>query len=164
MKLPKRFSSERSEAGETLIEVLMSSVLMAIVVVAVIGGITTMLLGSTVHRDQTNANTALVGAMEKLKSPTVSRVCATNNSSHPYLTGLASGVSITTIEYETIDSSSGSPVVVWSSALPDCSLTSTLSVQRITLKYTSSNGNVNPPSCSSTATGPACLSFFKGDV
>lgn len=155
MRLPTHLRGERSEAGETLLEVLIATTLMAIVIVAIVGGLGTMLIGARVHRQQTDANTALVDAMELLKSTTVSRVCAANNPSHPYLTvsGLDSHVSIGSIEYETISSAGGSPSVVWSSALSDCSLTNTLSLQRITLSYTSSDNKVAPT-----------LSFIKGDV
>jgi hypothetical protein len=150
----RRFlSDERSEAGETLIEVLMSSALLGVVVVAVIGGIITMLLGSTLHREQTDANAALVSALEQVKSPEVTRACAVANSSHPYLAGLPSTVSIQTIEYEKIvPDASGNPSVSWSSLLSDCSLTSPLTLQRITVKYTTPDSRVS-----------ALLSFIKGD-
>ncbi|MDX6299677.1 MAG: hypothetical protein QOF53_891 [Nocardioidaceae bacterium] len=68
MKLPQRFSSERSEAGETLIEVLMSTALMGLVVVGMIGGLAATVLGSHIHREQSDAQAFLVRGMERIKS------------------------------------------------------------------------------------------------
>jgi hypothetical protein len=156
--MKRRFAGDRSEAGETLIEVLLSSALMVIVVVTVIGGISTMLLASTLHREQADANAVLVGAMEQVKSPDLDLRCEDNNSSHPYRGGtppLASTITIEAVEYQTIVSNAdGDPEVVWSSDKADCSLpspTSPLTLQRITLQYTSSGSNVDPE-----------LSFVKG--
>jgi hypothetical protein len=154
MKLPRQFSGIRSEGGETLLEVLMSTALMGLVVVAIVGGIGTMLLGSKVHRDQANGNRTLVGAMETLKSPDVPRKCALNNVSHPYysLAPLPSGVTIKTVEYEKmVSDANGNPLVSWSTALADCDLTSAATLQRITLLYTSTDTKVTPS-----------LSFIKG--
>lgn len=166
MTLPRRFTGEHSEGGETLIEVLLSTALMATVVVAVIGGMATLLIGSRLHRAQTDANTALVASMERLRSTDVARACATNDASHPYRTGasLPSSVNIQSIEYETIvPDGSGNPSLVWSSNLADCSLNSAYTLQRITLKYTSTVTGATPATCTADQTKPACLSFIKGD-
>jgi hypothetical protein len=154
MKLAQRFSSVGSEAGETLIEVLMSTALMGLIMVGIIGGFATMLLGSKLHRDQADGNRGLVTAMETLKSPDVARKCAANDVSHPYytLTPLPSGVTIQTIEYEKIvPDINGNPSVSWSTNLADCDLTSSSTLQRITLLYTSTDSKVTPS-----------LSFIKG--
>ncbi|MDQ1504601.1 MAG: hypothetical protein QOD57_2328, partial [Actinomycetota bacterium] len=90
--LPRRFSDEGSEAGETLIEVLMSTALMGIVVLAIIGGMSTMLIGSSINRKQADGNAALVSAMEQLKSPDSVRACT--------YSGLPSGVTLTSIQYQ----------------------------------------------------------------
>jgi type II secretory pathway pseudopilin PulG len=67
-----------SEAGETLMEVLIAATLMAIVVAVILGGMGTSLASSTLHREEANANFMLVSAMERLKSTDVPRVpCAT---------------------------------------------------------------------------------------
>lgn len=153
--MKQRFSGERAEAGETLIEVIISSTLMALVVIAMVGGIASVLLGSTVHRKQANGNASLVEAMELVRSPETARVCAVNNASHPYLSGLPSGVTITDIEYQTITPDpSGNPTVTWapaSSYASTCSLTSPLTLQRVTLQYLSADSTVKPS-----------LSFVKG--
>jgi hypothetical protein len=154
MKPPTRLTGEASEAGETLVEVLIASVLMALVVVAIIGGFSTMLLGSKLHRDQADGNRTLVAAMEAVKSPDVPRKCATNDSSHPYygLAPLPSGVTIQTIEYEKIvPDASGNPSVSWSTSVADCDLSSSSTLQRITLLYTSTDKKTTP-----------ALSFVKG--
>ena len=148
-------SGSRSEAGETLIEVLISSALMAIVVVAVVGGIVTIMLASTLQRERADANTVLVAAMEQVKSPDLGLACADNDSGHPYRDGtsLASTITIETIEYQTMVPDGDvdpddDPDVVWSEDKDDCSL---LTLQRITLQYTSSGSNVDP-----------VMSFVKG--
>jgi hypothetical protein len=168
------FSDHRSEAGETLIEVLLSSALMALVVVAILGGVATMVLGSDIHRDQTEANPALVSAMEDLKSPATPRRCPIGSAVLPaYTHTLPSGVTISKIEYQKVPTTGSG--YTWSTATSDCDdrilNTSTpdpddtvesstgspdpdhpLTLQRITLKYTHPGGNVAPE-----------LQFVKGD-
>jgi Tfp pilus assembly protein PilV len=141
MRMP--LTSERSQTGETLIEVLMASALMTVVVLAVIGGISTMLLSSKVHRDQTDGNAVLVAAMEQLKSPVVARACA--------YSGLPPGVTIQMTEYQVnkTDLSTGNTYVDFDATEP-CNLASALTLQRITLQYTSQNATPT-------------LSFIKGD-
>lgn len=168
MDLPSELADRRSEAGETLIEVLLSSALMALVVLAVIGGVATMVLGSAVHRDQTEANPTLVSAMEDLKSPATPRRCPVGAATVPtaYTSTLPSGVTISKIEYQILPPSG--PGFTWSTLKDDCddkpgtssteSPTGTpdpdypLTLQRITLKYTHPDGNVAPE-----------LQFIKGD-
>jgi type II secretory pathway pseudopilin PulG len=70
------------ETGETLIEVIVAMVIMAIAIVVLLGGMTTSLTSSSEHRIQANAEVVLVGAVEALKdqtrNPYVS--CATASS------------------------------------------------------------------------------------
>lgn len=156
----RRFlSGERSETGETLIEVLMASVLMAIVVVAVIGGISTMLLSSKVNRDQADGNAALVAAMEQVKAPVPlpvlhsGRLCPAGSPTPttPSTYALPPNVVIKSIEYQTNGmDANGNPTITWSSLASDCDLTSVLTLQRITLQYTSPNATPT-------------LAFIKGD-
>ena len=137
---------QRAEAGETLIEVLISSALMGLVVIAIVGGVATVVLGSAVHRKQANGNTALVEAMEQVKSPNTARKCEPNNGSHSYAVSpaLPAGVSIESIEYQRIvaDPVTGHPTLEWSDDLTHCSLTSPLTLQRITLKFASTDSAV----------------------
>lgn len=63
-----RFAGERSEAGETLLEILVAMAIMAIVVVGIVGAVGTTVLGAHVHRSQASSNTVLVSAMETIKS------------------------------------------------------------------------------------------------
>ena len=153
-RLPARLRQEGSEAGETLIEVLISSALMALVVVALIGGVSTIVIGTRVHRNQADANVTLVEAMEKVRVPEgdTARVCAVNDGSHPYRDDLPSGVTISSIEYQTVGADlSGNPIVVWSSDVADCNLSSPLTLQRITLQYVNADSTVDPS-----------LAFVKG--
>ena len=152
MRHPTRLRGNPSEAGETLIEVLIASALMALVVVAVIGGIATMLLGSRVHREQTDANTALVAAMEQLKSAATARACT--------YSGLPPRVTIQKIQYEVnATDANGNPIVDFvddpnldgDSNPLTCDLTGPLTLQRITVQYTTPDNRVTPT-----------LSFIKG--
>ena len=143
-----RLRQERSEAGETLIEVLISSTLMAIIVVGLIGAVTTIVIGTRVHRDQADGNVALVEAMEKVRTPELARSCALNDGSHPYRAVLPAGVTISSIEYQT-NGTDGS--LVWSPSNGVCDLSSPLTLQRITLEYVNADSTVEPS-----------LAFVKG--
>lgn len=143
----------RSEAGETLIEALMSSALMALVVVAVIGAVATIVIGARIHQAQAEGNTSLVATVEQLRSQQETpRVCAANDAGHPYRAALPSGVTMTSIEYQTMtEDVSGNSTLSWSTALTDCSLSSPLTLQRITLQYANADSSVE-----------SSLSLFKG--
>ena len=163
MHPPIELEGRRSEAGETLIEVLLSSALMALVVVAILGGVATMVLGSSVHRDQTEANPVLVSAMEDLKSPATDRLCPSGAATLPAYT-LPLGVTISKIEYQILAATGTG--FTWSDpaaadAADACVDTvadgtpdpdNPMTLQRITLKYTHPDGNVDPE-----------LQFVKGD-
>ena len=154
MTLLTHLRGEGSEAGETLIEVLISSALMAIIVVAIVGGLATIVLAGHVHREQADANTSLVAAMERVKSPSLARVvCGTPSdylataqaASPPLPSGWA--ISIASIEYENY----APGAVSWDTTCHETT-TNTLTLQRITLQLTTSDGRVSPK-----------LSFVKGD-
>jgi Tfp pilus assembly protein PilV len=146
----------RSEAGETLLEVLIASTLMAIAVVAILGALGTMLSSSTLHRDQTKANTLLVAASEKVKSGT--RVACGTDPTSTYLgqardvaASLPSGwatsqISVASIAYQTAPASGG---VGFDTDPTKCS--DALPLQRITVTVTSPDGRVKPS-----------LTFVKG--
>ena len=135
----------------------MATALMGLVVLAVIGGITTMLLSSKVHRDQTDGNATLVAAMEQIKTPTpVGRRCPagspTPTAPPTYDDELPADVTVESIDYQTTavgTDADGNPIVTWSDQATACDLTSVLTLQRITLKY-------NSPNATPT------LSFIKG--
>jgi len=156
MTVPTRLQAESSEAGETLIEVLLSSALMAIIVVAILGAIGTLMVSGVVHREQSDANASLVAAMERVKSPTLVRVpCATTTTSS-YVTAahnaspvLPSGwsIAITKVEYENYAASG----VSFDTSCHETP-TNTLTLQRITMQLTTADGRVSPQ-----------LSFVKGD-
>jgi Tfp pilus assembly protein PilV len=151
-RLLDRLRQERPEAGETLLEVLISSALMALVVVGLIGAVATIVIGTRVHRDQADANDALVEAMENVRAPEIARSCAVNDGSHPYRTVLPAGVTISSIEYQTNgEDLSGNPMVVWSSSNATCDLSIPLTLQRVTLRYVNADSTVDPS-----------LSFVKG--
>ena len=130
-----------SETGETLVEVVISTALMALVVVGILGGIATMVIGSRTHRDRTNGNTGLVAAMEYLRSPaTTAPACS--------YTSPQTGVQVTNVEAQ-INQTGGAVDFSASAACPWANTppTTPLQLQRITLQH--------------TATGQT-LSFVKG--
>jgi type II secretory pathway component PulJ len=154
MKLPLRRSDEHSEAGETLIETLLSTALMALVVVGIIGGLTTTVLGSKVHRQLADTNSVLVGVMEHLKSDAVPRVQCAGTSTYqaaatsalPAATDWSGSISYT-IQYQTVN---GGAAEFQGVCQDDGS--SGLTLQLITLTATTDDGNVSPS-----------MSFVKGD-
>ena len=157
MTLPtRRLRGESSEAGETLVEVLIASSLMAIVVVALIAGLTTIVLAEHVHRDQADANTALVAAMERVKSPSLARVVCATPANYLATAQAASpalpagwAISIDSIDYENY----APGAVSWDTTCRETvNPSNTLTMQRITLRLTTSDGRVSPK-----------LSFVKGD-
>jgi Tfp pilus assembly protein PilV len=153
-RLLARLRQEGSEAGETLLEVLISSALMALVVLALVGAVSTIVIGTRVHRHQADANVALVEAMEKVRVPegATTRVCLANDGGHPYHLVLPDGVTISSIEYQTPgEDSSGNPIVVWSPDVADCDVSGPQTLQRITLQYVNADSTVDPS-----------LAFVKG--
>lgn len=154
MTAQQGFSDPRSEAGETLIEVLLASALMALVVVGVLGGVATMVLGTAVHRDQTEANPRLISAMEELKSSATPRRCPVGADPLPAYTFSDPDISIFKVEYQVVSGATWT----WSDSASVCDDTpatgpadsgtpdpdNPMTLQRITLKYTHPDGNVEP--------------------
>jgi Tfp pilus assembly protein PilV len=74
MSPPSRVSGD---AGVTLIEILMTVVLLGLAGVALLSGMATVSLGSDIHRKQTDAEVVLASAVERLKDPDVQHIpCA----------------------------------------------------------------------------------------
>jgi type II secretory pathway pseudopilin PulG len=72
----------RTEAGDTLIEVLLTVVILGLLVTALLGGLATLWSSSAVHRKQADATAILVSAAERVKSRDVLYVaCAAGNPS-----------------------------------------------------------------------------------
>lgn len=84
----------RSDRGETLVEILVALVILGIGVVALMGGLATAVFGSSLHRNQSDADAALVMALENIKalpyvpctlgSSTAPTYSATPTGSSPY--------------------------------------------------------------------------------
>jgi type II secretory pathway pseudopilin PulG len=164
MRLRRRFFSERSESGETLLELMISCALMGLVAVGIMGGLATSVLGAHVHREQASANTVLVSAMERIKSSDFdfSNVDCTKTASgreDAYEAAARSGASMPTgwpasslavsdIQFEKL---------VWVAGVPNVSFATScvtgLRRQLVTLTLTTPDGRVGPS-----------LSFVKGDV
>jgi type II secretory pathway pseudopilin PulG len=68
----------RDDLGETLIEVMMSIVILGIALVAIVGGMAASVLSGDIHRKESSATAVLVSAAEALKDPSVQyKACAT---------------------------------------------------------------------------------------
>jgi prepilin-type N-terminal cleavage/methylation domain-containing protein len=69
----------RTEAGHTLIEVLMAVAILGIGVVAIVAGMGTSIIGTDHHRKQAQAHTVLLSAVDAVKSQTANpyQACAT---------------------------------------------------------------------------------------
>jgi Tfp pilus assembly protein PilV len=151
---------KRSEAGDTLIEVLIATVIMAIAVVALMEGLATATSTSGFNRRLTEVQTVLGSAGAALTDPgrnSWSR-CAITGSYSP-TSGVtlpagwtASNVKITKVQYFYLNS--GSPA--WG---PTCTFPYTL--QMITVLVIAPPGNTSVTVCPTTS---ACQtrSFVKG--
>ena len=170
MMLSSRFRGERSEAGETLIEVIIASALMAFAVVALVAGLATTVLGSHVHREQADGNSVLVSAIERIKSADFdySNVdCSKTDSSRKgaYVTTaaattlpptwpatppapLSSYFKVTSVKFENVSLVGGVSTVSFTDTC-----VAGLNRQLVTMSVTSPDGRVVP-----------ALSFVKGDV
>jgi len=78
------------QAGDTLVELLVTVVLMSIAIVAIIGGIAQAVELSGLHRNQTDVSAALVSASEYLKAQPYAPCCSVTS-------GCASAPAATTL-------------------------------------------------------------------
>jgi type II secretory pathway pseudopilin PulG len=62
-------SAPRQDAGESLVEVMMSVAILGIAFVAILGGMVTSILGTETHHQQSVATTVLLATSEALKDP-----------------------------------------------------------------------------------------------
>ena len=133
--------TQSSEAGSSLVEVIIAVVIMSIVMVAILGGMGTSTAASGTHRRQAEVVALLTSSAERLKSEkevpyvtcatptTASYLDAVKASQHPagaIVTG--SAISITSVEYWQGNNT-------FSSTCQDA--TAQLRIQRITLSITS---------------------------
>jgi type II secretory pathway pseudopilin PulG len=93
----------RDQAGETLVEVMMTVAIMGMAMVAVLGGVGASMRFSGSHRSSASAGVALVAAAEAIKAyDPASATCSTLEASYQpaidALTDLPSGWSTTDLE------------------------------------------------------------------
>lgn len=73
------------DAGTTLIEILMAVILVGVAFVALLAGLSTVALGSDIHRQQADAEVVLTSAAEHLKAPEVAHVACATPATPTYL-------------------------------------------------------------------------------
>lgn len=78
------------DAGTTLIEILMAVILVGISFVALLAGLSTVALGSDIHRQQADAEVVLTSAAEHLKAPEVPHQPCANENDAVYLAAVRS--------------------------------------------------------------------------
>ncbi len=146
---------DRNDRGETLIEILMTVVILGLVFTAILGAMGMNLIASKTHRAQADATSVLVSAAERVASSDTTYVpCVGGNpgraitsASNPYLNAAQSVslpadtpawtpqlVTIPNVTYET-RSSTG-----LTSFASNCFNQAGLTLQLITLQVTSPNG------------------------
>jgi len=74
-------SGRRSEEGFTLLEMLVVVMLLGVGFVAILGGMATSMISSTLHRDQAQAETEVRRYAEFIKEATTSTACPATYSS-----------------------------------------------------------------------------------
>ena len=153
----RRRGATRGEGGETLIEILMTVVIVGLVFTGILGAMVTNTVASNAHRGQADAMSVLLSAAERIRSsdtPYVSCVAgnpggAITNPSNPYLaaarsvppppTGpqvwnMATAITIPSVTYEFRDNNG-------TTFTPNCYNASGLTMQLITLQVTSPGSN-----------------------
>lgn len=73
------------DAGTSLIEVMVAVILVGITFVALLAGLSTVALGSDIHRQQADAEVVLTSAAERLKAPEVPHQPCANEDNPIYL-------------------------------------------------------------------------------
>jgi hypothetical protein len=86
-------TDRRSEAGETLLEIIMALVIVGLVVSAYFATYTTSALGSTSHRDLVTADGLLRGTAESIKGA-IRHDCATSTTYTTTTTSIPPGFTI----------------------------------------------------------------------
>jgi prepilin-type N-terminal cleavage/methylation domain-containing protein len=103
-------ASARSEAGFTLIEVVVAVLILGVGVVAILGGLATAVFGSGLHRNQADLDAALVTAEEKIKAAPYQSCSGSNPTGVPYTASTGyTEVAIGTGNYATYANPSPAP-------------------------------------------------------
>ena len=136
------------DSGDTLIEVLMSLVIMSITVVALLGAFSTALSASAVHRNLAVTDTVLRSVSESVYSafqqtnPAIFASCPTATASY-YSSALASALEAP-YPYTTTYSASITAVMYWGGSdfnlTPSTCTSGTAAPQQLTLVVTGPNG------------------------
>ena len=132
------------DAGESLIEVLLSIALMGIGFAAVLGAMQLGLTGSEVHRSQATSETVMLSAVERVKAAsTTYEPCAVANDSH-YLpqaqSAVPSGWAAATVSIPSVQYWNGTGFQSGGCAALEA-IAPILRIQLITVQVTSPNGD-----------------------
>jgi type II secretory pathway pseudopilin PulG len=129
----------RDQAGETLVETLLSLVILGVAIVAIVGGLGQSIFSSSLHRDQSDGGTVLVASAESVKDVALNPYvnCATTASYSPTVGNtVPSGwaVSVQSVQYWLGDAAA----TTWGSTCRD--LTTAVHVQKVTVNTVSPRG------------------------
>lgn len=120
-------SRRRDEAGTTLVELLMTVVILGIAFAVFLGGMTSSIAGSDIHRAQASAETIMRSYAESVKTQTYVNCAGTGTYTYTAPTGFTA--TVTDVRYGSNDSMSFIP-----GCGPDRGL------QRITLNVSANSG------------------------
>ena len=150
MRAVTRGRAVMGEAGDTLIELLVTVVLMSVAVVAIIGGIAAAVELSGLHRSQADVSAALVSTSEYLKAQQYVPCCTTTGSAPCTTTGAVDTVtgdlSTFTSTYGQIEGDVPNPTVTQVTDLSGDScdnLPTDPGIEMIWLQATSSSGKTS---------------------
>jgi prepilin-type N-terminal cleavage/methylation domain-containing protein len=134
--------------GFSLIEVLLSVVIMGLVFVAILGSMGTSIVASDVHRQQADVGAVAVSAAERIASHDLVYVACATPTTSSYLaearaaapTGWpVSTIAIADVKYETFTAVTAS----FRSGLLNCLDSRGIKVQEVTVKVTSPDGRAS---------------------
>lgn len=81
--------SARHDLGETLIEVIMAVLLLGLAVVAIVGAVASLIIGSDIHRQQASGTAVLLSAAETMKSASPAYVACADKTDATYAAALS---------------------------------------------------------------------------
>ena len=138
----RQIRSLRSDDGTTLIEVIVTVAIMAVAVVAIVGGAATSIFMSTVHREQASAQTILRSYADAVIASPAWPGCFSATSANVAAQYGPSAVTFTVAPaYGAQFMPAATAVQFWNGSSFQATCTADTGIQTITLQVSSHNGN-----------------------